>query len=118
MHFDEAALAILQQYSWPGNVRELENLVERLLIMRTSAEITSADLPDKLRIPHNGAAVGLSVINLPDNGYPLEQLGREVLVEALDRNNWNQTTAARFLQIPRHTLLYRMEKYQITPPKS
>ena len=39
---------------------------------------------------------------------------REVVVEALERNGWNQTAAARFLRIPRHTLIYRMEKYAIT----
>jgi two-component system NtrC family response regulator len=56
------------------------------------------------------------VINLPDEGYSLEQLEREVVVEALERNLWNQTSAAKFLRIPRHTLLYRMEKYHISPP--
>ncbi len=117
VRFDEAALAILQQYAWPGNVRELENLVERLLIMRTGAEITCADLPDKLRHPANGGAAPLNVINLPDGGYPLEQLEREVIITALERTGWNQTAAARFLHIPRHTLLYRLEKYGITPPE-
>jgi two-component system NtrC family response regulator len=53
------------------------------------------------------------VLNLPDDGYPLEQLEREVVVEALQRNGWNQTKAAAFLRIPRHTLVYRMEKYAI-----
>jgi transcriptional regulator with GAF, ATPase, and Fis domain len=36
------------------------------------------------------------------------------VLEALERNDWNQTKAARFLRIPRHTLIYRMEKYAIT----
>jgi len=40
------------------------------------------------------------------------------VVQALERNNWNQTAAARFLRIPRHTLIYRMEKYEIVPPGS
>ena len=31
----------------------------------------------------------------------------------LERCGWNQTAAARFLRIPRHTLIYRMEKYAI-----
>ncbi|HBB69625.1 MAG TPA: DNA-binding response regulator, partial [Geobacter sulfurreducens] len=57
------------------------------------------------------------VISLPDEGYSLEQLEREIVVEALERNNWNQSSAARFLRIPRHTLIYRMEKYQITAPE-
>jgi two-component system NtrC family response regulator len=54
------------------------------------------------------------VINLPAEGYSLEQLEREIVVEALERNDWNQTAASRFLRIPRHTLIYRMEKYNIT----
>jgi two-component system NtrC family response regulator len=39
-----------------------------------------------------------------------------VVVEALERNSWNQTAAAKFLSIPRHTLIYRMEKYDISGP--
>jgi len=38
-------------------------------------------------------------------------------VQSLERNGWNQTAAARFLRIPRHTLIYRMEKYEIAPPE-
>ena len=53
---------------------------------------------------------------LPDEGYPLEQLEKEVVEESLTRNNWNQTAAARFLRIPRHVLVYRMEKYGIVTP--
>jgi two-component system NtrC family response regulator len=37
-------------------------------------------------------------------------------VTALERNGWNQTSAARFLSIPRHVLIYRMEKYGIVQP--
>jgi two-component system NtrC family response regulator len=54
-------------------------------------------------------------VNLPPEGYPLELLVREVVIEALERCGWNQTAAARFLRIPRHTLIYRMEKYNINP---
>ena len=53
------------------------------------------------------------VVELPPEGYSLETLEREVVVQALERNDWNQTRAADFLQIPRHTLIYRMEKYDI-----
>ncbi|MBI2353884.1 MAG: sigma-54-dependent Fis family transcriptional regulator [Deltaproteobacteria bacterium] len=113
--FDKQALDTMTSYNWPGNVRELENTVERLLIMRNGDIISLADLPDKIR---GGGAKGASaVITLPDEGYPLEQLEREVVVSALERNHWNQTAAARFLRIPRHTLIYRMEKYGITPPE-
>ncbi|MCM0084080.1 sigma-54 dependent transcriptional regulator [Geomonas sp. Red32] len=109
------ALARLQAYPWPGNVRELENTVERLIIMREGDQIGLQDLPEKmLSAPAGGSAEG--VLRLPPEGYPLEQLEREAVLEALERNDWNQTAAARFLRIPRHTLIYRMEKYQIVQP--
>jgi two-component system NtrC family response regulator len=112
--FDKEALEALSMFSWPGNVRELENTVERLLIMRSSDVIRFCDLPDKFReksTRKNG------VVRLPDEGYSLEQLEREIVIEALERNAWNQTAAARFLRIPRHTLIYRIEKYNIEQEK-
>lgn len=109
--FDREAMKALTNYHWPGNVRELENVVERVLIMRESDTITLGDIPEKL-LKRDSSSLN-SVINLPSEGYPLEKLEREVVIEALRRNGWNQTAAARFLSIPRHTLIYRIEKYAI-----
>ncbi|MBJ6727060.1 sigma-54-dependent transcriptional regulator [Geomesophilobacter sediminis] len=109
--FAKEALEALQRYPWPGNVRELENTVERLLILREGERVELADLPEKIAAP--GARSGEGVLRLPPEGYSLEQLEKEIVVEALNRCSWNQTAAARFLRIPRHTLIYRMEKYQI-----
>jgi two-component system NtrC family response regulator len=121
VNFDKQCLTLLSIYPWPGNVRELENLVERLLIMRYSDTITVDDLTDKIRdigaLSGPTAAHSGGIINLPYDGYSLEQLEREIVVQALERNGWNQTAAARFLRIPRHTLIYRMEKYEILPPE-
>lgn len=111
--FDKDVLEALTMYSWPGNVRELENSIERLLIMRNGDSISRDDLPEKFR--GNGSA-GSAIVKLPDEGYSLEQLEREIVIEALERNAWNQTAAARFLKIPRHILIYRLEKYGITVP--
>ncbi len=114
--FAPQTLDAMAAYGWPGNVRELENTVERMLIMRNGDTITPGDLPEKVR--HGRSAPReCPVINLPDEGYSLEQLEREIVLEALERNNWNQSSAARFLRIPRHTLIYRMEKYTIIPPE-
>lgn len=111
VRFAPETIEAMQCYPWPGNVRELENSVERLLVMRGSDLIEAADLPDKIR--GRKAATG-AIINLPLEGYSLEQLEREIVTMALERNDWNQAAAARFLRIPRHTLIYRMEKYQIS----
>ena len=112
--FSKEALERLERYAWPGNVRELENTVERLLIMREGDQIGVDELPEKICAAPGKPEGG--VLRLPPEGYPLEQLEREVVLEALTRCDWNQTAAARFLRIPRHTLIYRMEKYQITQP--
>jgi two-component system NtrC family response regulator len=112
VQFDPAALDALLKYHWPGNVRELENLVERALILRTGNTVTPADLPAKI-LAKEYSRSSVNVINLPDDGYSLEELEQEIIVEALTRSAWNQAAAARFLRIPRHVLLYRMEKYQI-----
>ncbi len=113
--FDKDALHTLVMYPWPGNVRELENTIERLLIMRNGDVIGTDELPEKFL--ENGVS-GSAVIKLPDEGYSLEQLEREVVIQALERNSWNQTAAARFLRIPRHTLIYRLEKYGIEVPSN
>ena len=111
--FTPELLLQLQKEPWPGNVRELENTVERLLFLKNSDIIDRGDFSAQLRSPvHDKSG---RVVNLPPEGYPLEQLEREVVIEALEMNDWNQTAAARFLSIPRHTLIYRMEKYVITP---
>ncbi|MBJ6752157.1 sigma-54-dependent transcriptional regulator [Geomonas anaerohicana] len=112
--FTKEALARLKEYAWPGNVRELENTVERLLIMREGDQIGVDELPAKISAAAPPPEGG--VLRLPAGGYSLEQLEMEVVLEALNRCDWNQTAAARFLRIPRHTLIYRMEKYNITQP--
>jgi DNA-binding NtrC family response regulator len=113
--FADNVVDALTNYPWPGNVRELENTVERLLIMRNDDTISLDELPEKIL---GGGKIGnRRIISLPDDGYSLEQLEREIVLEALERNGWNQTLAARFLRVPRHVLIYRVEKYGITAPE-
>ncbi len=103
------ALEALTKYSWPGNVRELENAVARLLIMKKGEAITLEDLPERIR--ERPKAGGF--INMPLEGVSLDDLEKEAIIKSLEMNNWNQSKAARFLRIPRHVLIYRMEKFNI-----
>jgi DNA-binding NtrC family response regulator len=103
-------------YGWPGNVRELENVIERLVVLSVSDEITLADLPDFLQRERSHAdAIEL---NLPPGGISLERVERDLIVRALEKFNWNQTQAARYLDISRRTLIYRMEKFAISKEQS
>lgn len=113
--FTKEALNALTGYYWPGNVRELENVITRILILRRGDVVGIEDLPERI-LSERKPAGPAPVINLPPEGYSLEKLERDIVVEALERNNWNKSAAAAFLQIPRHVLLYRLEKYGIDGP--
>ncbi len=109
-----AALECMAAYAWPGNVRELQNAMERMVVLNRDESLDLHHLPAKIR--SNKTLARGQVVHLPPEGYSLEGIEREVVVQALERNDWNQTRAAAFLQVPRHTLIYRMEKYDIRKP--
>jgi DNA-binding NtrC family response regulator len=98
---------------WPGNVRELENLCQRAALLAEEPVLSEellpsgAEPPDQLRLAVDG-------IQLPKDGVSLVDLERAILVRALEMNDGNQSSTARFLRIPRHILLYRLEKYEIS----
>jgi two-component system response regulator AtoC len=96
-------------YRWPGNVRQLENVVERLVVLATGDEIGLHELPDFLQ----RQPTGLDAIQfeLPPHGISLQAIEKELMLKALRKFDWNQTQAARYLDISRRTLIYRMEKY-------
>jgi two-component system NtrC family response regulator len=99
-------------YRWPGNVRELENVVERLVVLARGDSVTYDDLPTYLR-KEEPAGSGVST-DLPAEGVSLEHVERDLILKALIKSNWNQTQAARYLDLSRKTLIYRMEKYEIS----
>jgi two-component system NtrC family response regulator len=109
------ALDALTQARWRGNVRELMNICERLVTLRRGNAIELSDLPSLPRVEPSPAP---QIVSLPPEGTSLDELIVNVIVQALDRCGWNQTQAARLLRIPRHILLYRMEKYKILPLKA
>ena len=101
----------LQSYHWPGNVRELENIVERMVVFNRTGTIEMAEVPPHLLRANRSLGFGNVVMKLPDDGFSLEELERNLLYEALRRHNWNQSQAARYLGITRNTLIYRMQKF-------
>jgi len=104
-------------HRWPGNVRELENIVERIVVLTRGNEITLEDLPPVLR--RGRPQLDALQLELPDTGISLEGIERELIFRALQKFDWNQSQAARYLDISRKTLIYRMEKFQLSkPPES
>jgi len=94
------ALDVLMNYSWPGNVRELENAIERAMVIGREPEIQPADFP-------------LQFTATPDleAGVTLEDVERGHILRVLESCDWNQTRAAKVLQIDRVTLYNKIKKY-------
>jgi len=100
-----------QDYRWPGNIRELENVIERVVVLARGNEITLRDLPDFLQ--RDRPVIDTLQLELPAQGISLEGIEKELLIRALEKFNGNQTHAAKYLDISRKALRYRMEKHGI-----
>ena len=106
-----ALLPYFSQYRWPGNIRELENVLERAVVLSRENEITIRDLPEFLR--RERPAIDELQMQLPPQGISLDSVERELILRALKKFDWNQTHAARYLDVSRKALIYRMDKYGI-----
>ncbi len=113
----QALLPYFQSHRWPGNVRELENIVERIIVLARGGEVTVNDLPPNLRQERAPAAHDAFRLELPESGISLEGVERELILRALQKFEWNQSQAARYLDISRKTLIYRMEKFGLDKEK-
>ncbi|MFQ5740807.1 MAG: sigma-54-dependent transcriptional regulator [Acidobacteriota bacterium] len=111
---EEEAEKVLVQYNWPGNVRELENVIEHLVVLGKGEVIRPEHLPAEIR--QAKPRIANVALALPEDGISLEEVEKEILLQALEKHNWNQTRAAKYLNITRKTLIYRMEKYGISSP--
>jgi two-component system NtrC family response regulator len=111
---EEGTLKLLSGYSWPGNVRELENVVESLVVLGKGDSITPEQLPAEIR--QAKPRIANVALELPEEGISLEEVEKEILIQALEKNHWNRTRAAKYLNITRKTLNYRIGKYALVLP--
>jgi two-component system response regulator AtoC len=139
--FSSETLETLRAYSWPGNVRELENAIERAVVLSKGNEIQTADLTDQIIAATNpglvpagspgspGAANGLSLTGaghaipaLADGWNPmplsaaLQEPERQIIIAALQANEWNRQETARQLDINRSTLYKKIKQYHLDEP--
>jgi DNA-binding NtrC family response regulator len=106
------ALRALIDYEWPGNVRELENSIERGVVLSSGPMIGSELLPGHITgrsfqdalLEHNPNA---SLFDI------LEDIERRIIIEKLERCNWNQTDAAEQFHIPLSTLNQKIKRLNI-----
>ena len=96
-------------YPWMGNVRELENVVERMVVLSDSEILSLKDVPENIK---NLESISDNLwFSLPAEPIKLESVECEIIREALNRFDNNQSQTARYLGITRSALIYRMQKY-------
>ncbi|MGC3959689.1 MAG: sigma-54 dependent transcriptional regulator [Verrucomicrobiota bacterium] len=104
----------LVAHRWPGNVRELRNVIERALILETTAEIQALNLPDfQLE-----SRLTKTTPTLPVAGErPLDEIvadfERNLINSTLESSAHNLTKSADKLKISRHALRYRMQRLNL-----
>jgi DNA-binding NtrC family response regulator len=100
-----AAQELLEHYPWPGNVRELRNAIERAMLLADGHTLEAGDFTTLNR------SISPTQFKLPAEGVDLEEVERQLVVQALERANNNQTRAAELLGLNRDQVRYRMEKF-------
>ncbi|MGA8075183.1 MAG: helix-turn-helix domain-containing protein, partial [Candidatus Acidiferrales bacterium] len=127
--FTNSAMKLMMDYDWPGNVRELENVVERAVVLSNLETMDVELLPESVRTREIVKGVRLQLAeflpNLPGDGVTrsgnpshslfqiMEEVERRVIVDMLERTNWNQTEAAERFQIPLSTLNQKIKRLGI-----
>jgi len=111
--FTQSGIKLLENAPWKGNVRQLKNLCERWALLYASQQLTPEIL--QLDLAQQGLTSQAPRWELPPEGVDLAQLEQQLIEQALKRTHGNKTQAAKLLGISRHTLDYRLEKYQIQP---
>jgi Nif-specific regulatory protein len=111
--FSGGAMDAMLSYAWPGNIRELENCVERACVIARGKRIEEADLLLKTSSSPEGAGEGSRDLKTALNTFKAHFI-RKVLEE----NNWNQTGAAKVLDIQRTYLSRLIKELEIINPRS
>ena len=104
---DSKFMKPLMDYHWPGNVRELENAILRAVLLATSDTLTVDLLPEEI--------LGSTRKNAKKGNFyeRIDELKKELVLEALQSNNWVQKNAAKKLGLKATTLSELMKRLNI-----
>ena len=101
----------LTEYAWPGNIRELRNIIERAIILENEETLLLEHLPQELVAKTGGSSVGPFSVHLPEEGIDIEDVERELIRQALETSEGNQSKAAKKLNLGIDAFRYRMKKF-------
>jgi len=113
--FSPEAEKLMTSYDWPGNVRELKNLIERFVVLENADSIVPEHLPkwllDKTAAPMSREKPSEGKFIIPDAGLSLEELEKDLIIQALEKTNDNKTQAAKLLDMTYDAFRSHIKKY-------
>jgi len=109
--FSNNAMEVLLNYDYPGNVRELQNIIEHALIVCQDRIIERNHLPLSLQ---GGMPVPLPTEEKRPFDKEIEFSEKTIILDRLQKFNWNKGKTAAALDINRTTLWRKMKKYNIS----
>lgn len=109
-------------YPWPGNVRELEYAIQRAVIYCRDGVLRAEHLPGHILAgvagPTNDPTVKLESAKPKEDskelGSQIATTERDIIEQALIRNNYNRTRTAKELGVSRVTLYNKMKRYDLS----
>src|SRR5271165_4304831 len=108
-NFSSQAISALLSHSWPGNIRELRNLVAKMAMESSGAEIDFSRLSPAL----TGEPAALrQTASIPVGN--LDSMEEQMIIKALERTGGQRTLAAEQLGISRRTLSRKLKEYSIS----
>ena len=112
--FSPEAEKLLVSHEWPGNVRELRNVIERIVVLEGGYTILPEHLPKEISTkpaPASSKSAEATAFSLPEGGISLDDVEKNLIVQALERARNNKTQAAKLLRISYDTLRYQVKKF-------
>ncbi|WP_130805886.1 sigma-54 dependent transcriptional regulator PrdR [Senegalia massiliensis] len=107
-------LDIFKRYNWNGNIRELRNVVEHTLVLCTDNVINKDTLPSYiLKFVKEKEHNFIKTESTFDLNKSISNLEKKIIIEALKNTKGNKAKAAKLLNIPRSTLHYKLDSYEI-----
>src|SRR5215472_15865011 len=111
-HISPEALRPLMDYGWPGNVRELENVIERAVVLSNGPTVGIDLLPDA--VVGRGSPAKMFDHQSDSSLFEIvEDCERRLIVDMLEKCNWNQTEAAERFHVPLSTLNQKIKRLNI-----
>jgi transcriptional regulator with PAS, ATPase and Fis domain len=103
---------LLVAYRWPGNIRELRNVIERIVVLENDELVRPEHLPAEiLHLKEKVAAKPSSGLTIPDTGLSLEEVEKNLILQALEKAGNNKTLAAKLLGMSYDSLRYQVKKF-------